>query len=43
MIRVVYIVAGSSGFGGKRVVRKFFLNVLYARLVVDDDWADVED
>ena len=24
MVRVVYIVAGYSGFGGKRVIRKFF-------------------
>ena len=23
MIRVVYIIAGCSGFGGKRVIRKF--------------------
>ena len=25
------------------MIRNFLLNVLYARLVVDDDWVDVED
>ena len=43
MVRLIYIIAGCSEFGGKRVVRKFSLNVLYSRLVVDDEWVDFED
>ena len=43
MVRMVYVVSGYSGFGGKRVIGNFLLKVLYARLVRDDDWVDVED
>ena len=43
MVRVVYIIAGCSGFGRKRVVRKFSFECSNARLVVDDEWVDVED
>ena len=39
---MVFVVSGSSGFGEKRVIRNFFLKILYARLVLDDGWVDVE-
>ena len=43
MVRVVYIIAGCSGFRGKLVVRKFSFERSNARLVVDDEKVDVED
>ena len=42
MIRVVYIIAGCSGFGGKLVVGKISFECSICT-VVDDDWVDVED
>ena len=43
MVRMVYVVSCYSGFEGKRVIGNFLLKVLYARLVLDDDWIDVEN
>ena len=43
MFKVVYIERAVPALEGNGWLGNFLLNVLYARLVMDDEWVDVED